>query len=59
MKSKLKVYNIFQNFHIMVKRQLDFKIMYFQPNFGGEFQALLSYFISHGILPRKSSLHNH
>jgi len=56
-KHKSEVADTFQKFHIMVEKQIGHKIKYFQSDFGGEFQALTKYFVSHGIHHRRSCPH--
>lgn len=58
-KHKSKVVGTFHSFHVIMERQLGHKLKYFQSSFGGEFQALSSYFLSHGIIHRRSCPHAH
>ena len=57
LKLKSDVFQIFVDFQRRVERQLSQKIISFQSDFGGEFQALSKYFTEQGISHRISCPH--
>ena len=57
LKLKSDVFQVFVDFQHRVERQLGQKIISFQSDFGGEFQALSKYFIEQGISHRISCPH--
>ena len=58
LKLKSDVLNIFTNFHQKVERQFNLKLLQFQSDWGGEFQALSKYLTDCGIHHRLSCPHN-
>ncbi|GMI65053.1 hypothetical protein HRI_000174600 [Hibiscus trionum] len=57
LKYKSQVNEAFVQFHLQVERQLGVQLKIFQSDGGGEFAALKSYFLSHGIVHRLSCPH--